>query len=252
MNAILNQTAVNAITSISGQQHASMTSLEIAQLVRNRHDDVKRSIERLVSRGVIAQPPMADVQELGGNNRVYITRVYVFSGEKGKRDSFVVVAQLSPEFTGAVVDRWQALESRAQVPALPDFTNPAIAARAWADAIEQQQIVQQQLESAKPAIAFVDRYVDSRGLMTFREVCKTLQVKENVFRQFLKDQKIMYVLNGNWVPHQNHIDAGRFSVKTGTSEVSGHAYTAARFTPKGVEWVAGEWAKQQIKGGHYE
>lgn len=247
MNAILNQTAVNAIASANKQQHASMTSLEIAQLVGNRHDDVKRSIERLVFRSVIAQPPMADVQELGGNNRTYTTRVYMFSGEKGKRDSFVVVAQLSPEFTGALVDRWQDLEKRLQTPALPDFTNAAVAARAWADAVEHQQATQLQLEAAKPAVEFVDRYVVSRGLMTFREVCKTLQVKENVFRQFLKDQKVMYVLNGNWVPHQNHIDAGRFSVKTGTSEVNGHAYTAARFTPKGVEWIAGEWAKQQIK-----
>ncbi len=40
------------------------------------------------------------------------TMVYVFSGEQGKRDSFVVVAQLSPEFTGALVDRWQELEQQ--------------------------------------------------------------------------------------------------------------------------------------------
>ena len=91
-------------------QAVTMTSLQIAELVESRHDDVKRSIERLANRGVIAQPPMADVQEIGGNNRKYTTQVYVFSGEQGKRDSIVVVAQLSPEYTAQLVDRWQELE----------------------------------------------------------------------------------------------------------------------------------------------
>lgn len=247
MNTILNQNRINAMPFTAVNQGPYMSSLEIADLVNVRHDSVKRTIERLIERGIIVQPPMVDEQDFDSIGRTRVTRVYVFSGEKGKRDSFVVVAQLSPEFTGALVDRWQALESRLSTPQLPDFTNPAMAARAWADAIEQQQATQQQLEAAQPALEFVDRYVDSRGLMTFREVCKTLQVKENVFREFLHTKKIMYVLNGNWVPHQNHLDAGRFSVKTGTNDINGHAYTSAKFTPKGVEWVAGEWAKQQAK-----
>lgn len=36
----------------------------------------------------------------------------MFSGEKGKRDSLIVVAQLCPEFTGAIVDRWLELEEQ--------------------------------------------------------------------------------------------------------------------------------------------
>lgn len=96
----------------------TMTSLEIAELVGSRHDDVKRSIERLANRLVIVQPPMADEQERDKLGRPRTTQVYVFSGDKGKRDSFVVVAQLSPEFTGALVDRWQELEAQAK-PRLP-------------------------------------------------------------------------------------------------------------------------------------
>lgn len=36
--------------------------------------------------------------------------MYVFTGEQGKRDSIIVVAQLSPEFTAKIVDRWLELE----------------------------------------------------------------------------------------------------------------------------------------------
>lgn len=81
----------------------TMTSLEIAGVVKSRHSDVKRSIDRLVDRGVIACPPLAHVQEIGGNNRTYETEVYCI----GERDSYVIVAQLSPEFTASLVDYWQ-------------------------------------------------------------------------------------------------------------------------------------------------
>lgn len=90
-----------------------MTSREISELVESRHDKVKKSIERLVKRGVITQPPMGDESYKDGSGRTVVTRLFVFEGDSGKRDSIVVVAQLSPEFTAALVDRWQKLEQRA-------------------------------------------------------------------------------------------------------------------------------------------
>lgn len=87
----------------------TMSSLEIADLVRSRHDKVKQSIERLVERGTISQPPM------GGGPRS-ANGVVVQEYHVCKRDSFIVVAQLSPEFTAALVDRWQELEDQAARP----------------------------------------------------------------------------------------------------------------------------------------
>ena len=86
------------------------TSLEIAELVGSRHDKVKQSIERLAARGVIQLPPMgevADNQSLSPNNK---TKVYIFKGERGKRDSIAAVDQLSPEHTARQVDRWREME----------------------------------------------------------------------------------------------------------------------------------------------
>jgi phage regulator Rha-like protein len=108
----------------------TMTSREIAEVVGSRHDKVKQSIERLADRGVIQLPPVGEVKNRQGQT--------VFEYLVSKRDSYVVVAQLSPEFTAKLVDRWQELES-SNIATLPDFTNPAIAARAWADEVEQKQ-----------------------------------------------------------------------------------------------------------------
>lgn len=84
----------------------SMTSQEIAEMVGSRHDSVKRTIERLAKSGVITFPPMVEKPTAGRP-----ATFYLFEAEQGKRDSIVVVAQLSPEFTARLVDRWRELES---------------------------------------------------------------------------------------------------------------------------------------------
>ncbi|KTB77108.1 hypothetical protein AO072_14395 [Pseudomonas syringae ICMP 13102] len=96
---------MNLITSTA----PTMSSQEIADLVGSRHDKVKQSIERLVERGTISQPPMGDGPRSA--NGVVVQEYHVC-----KRDSFIVVAQLSPEFTAALVDRWQELEQKAARP----------------------------------------------------------------------------------------------------------------------------------------
>lgn len=140
----------------------------------------------------------------------------------------------------------------ASTPTIPgSFAEALRLAAAQQDQIEEQA---RQLAAAAPAVEFVERYADATGTKGFRQVCKLLGANEAQFREFLIEERIMYRLGGELTPHAPHIDAGRFCVKTGTAQVSGHAYNAARFTPKGVTWVAGEWAKWQLKqrgeGGH--
>lgn len=218
---------------------ATMSSREIADLVESEHDDVKRSMERLAARGVITLPPLAEVSNPRSGPRTI--SVYLV----GKRDSYVVVAQMSPEFTARLVDRWQELEAQA-APAIPNFADPVAAARAWADAKEVEQTAVAALALAAPKVDFVDRYVQAEGLKGFREVAKLLKVNEAEFSQFLQDHKVMYRLAGRMTPYQCHIDAGRFVVRAGVSAHNAHAFTAVKFTPKGIQWTAGELAKHKL------
>jgi phage antirepressor YoqD-like protein len=226
---------MNAIQAVN-PAGASMTSREIAELTGRRHDQVLRTARELVTEGVTQSVETPYLHEQNGQH--YPQHLLT------KRDSLVLVARLSPEFTGRVIDRWMELEAAAV--ALPDFSNPAAAARAWADAVEAKQALQVELEAAKPALAFVNQYVKAEAGKGFREVCKLLGAREPHFRTFLRDEKIMYFLNGDWAPYAQHQDAGRFVVKTGAAQ-SGHAFTRTLFTPKGVNWIAGEWAKYQLR-----
>lgn len=118
--------------------------------------------------------------------------------------------------------------------AIPDFMNPAEAARAWAAEFEAKQQAQQALALAAPKVEFVDKFVQaSTGSKTFRQVAKLLKANEREFRAFLEDFGVMYRLGGEWMPYAQHLDAGRFEVKTGVAG-NEHAYTATRFTAKGV------------------
>ncbi|MBS9726119.1 phage antirepressor KilAC domain-containing protein [Stutzerimonas stutzeri] len=224
--------------SIGCASKMTMSSREVAELVGSRHDNVRVAIERLAERRVIALPAMQEKPTAG---RPAIE--YVFAGERGKRDSIIVVAQLSPEFTAALVDRWQALEAQ-EAPRIPETLAEAL--RLAADQAEQIEKQQACIAIAMPKAEFVDRYVDGTGLKGFRQVAKLLHAKENDFRAFLQDKRVIYRLRGEWVPFAEHIDAGRVSVKTGQAN-NGYAFNATMFTPKGVQWIAGLWAAHQME-----
>lgn len=91
---------------------ARMTSSEIAELVGKRHDNVKRTIETLVKNGVIQSPQIEEIENKQSLGPRRFSNAYIFEGEQGKRDSIVVVAQLCPEFTARLVDRWMELEEQ--------------------------------------------------------------------------------------------------------------------------------------------
>lgn len=224
-----------------GNSEQSMTSLEVSELVNSEHPHVRTSIERLAKRGVIQLPSMRKVENNQSLSPNKYTNVYVFSGEQGKLDSITVVAQLCPEFTAAIVKRWYELEGKNRELSKMEILQMAL------ESEQQKLVLQQQLEIQAPKVAFVDKYVAGNGNKTFRQVAKLLQVKENTFRSFLVENKIMYLLNGEWTAYQNHVDAKRFHVKTGVSEF-GHAFNHALFTPKGIEWIAGELAKFNLRG----
>lgn len=105
------------LSELFSSDSAKMTSLDIAELVGSRHDKVKQSIERLATdrkdrNAIITLPPMGEASFKDSIGKTQRTTVYLFQGAQAKRDSLVVVAQLSPEFTADIVDRWIYLEKQ--------------------------------------------------------------------------------------------------------------------------------------------
>lgn len=222
---------------LSGQ-NITMSSREIAVLVDSRHSNVCVTIERLMNSGVIGGYAALQYTH-PQNGQTY------HHYEVNKRDSYVIVAQLCPEFTARLVDRWQELEQGNQMKVPQSFSE---ALRLAAELEEQKQQLSKELAVAAPKAEFVDRYVTATGSMSFRQVAKLLNAKEPEFRLFLLDNHIMYRLNNVLTPYHQHIEAGRFEVKTGTTNASNYAFSQARFTAKGIKWIGGLWAEHIAKG----
>ena len=219
-------------TEILAAQTASllMSSRDLARLTGITHGEVKRLIKSLETAQRLSQPVTVSLYEHEGESR----QEFLLN----KRDSLLAVARLSPGFTADLLDRWQEKEKIAQ---LPDFTDPAEAARAWAEQFEQRRRAEQQLALSAPKAEFFDRFTEVNEALGFRQLCKMLKVKETDFRQFLLERNIMYREKYTLAPQKHHVQAGYFSFRTGTGE-NQHAFSQARFTAKGVKWVASLWA----------
>ena len=216
----------------------TMSSREIADLTGKELGHVNRDIRAMLD-GLQDDPELEHVRE-DQDGRGYTTAFHL-----GRELTYTLLAGYSVVLRRRVIARWQELEAQA-APAVPQTMAQAL--RLAADQAEQIEAQQEQLALAAPKVAFVDRYVAApTGHKGFREVCKLLQANESHFRDFLLKEKIMYVLAGKWTPHAQHLDAGRFVVKTGTAPVNEHAYAQAKFTPKGVELIAGLWGTHKAR-----
>lgn len=157
----------------------TMNSLEITELVQSRHDKVKQSIERLTERGVISQPPMVD--GIKSPNGV-TPKLFLFSGEKGKRDSIIVVAQLCPEFTARLVDRWQELEHQNKSHSI-DLQNPHALRRALLEYTGQVIELEHKNTGLERSIQTITQTPTG---VKFQQACKILNIKRQVLADWLR------------------------------------------------------------------
>ncbi|MED0206430.1 phage antirepressor KilAC domain-containing protein [Escherichia marmotae] len=212
-----------------------MTSIEIAELVGSRHDKVKQSIERLAARGVIRNPPMVVFEKINNLGLLRGVEAYVFESEQGKRDSIIVVAQLSPEFTARLVDRWRELEEAAvNIPkTLPE------ALRLAADLAEQKMQLENQLAIAAPKVEFADRVGEASGIL-IGNFAKVVGIGPNKLFAWMRDHKIL-IASGfrRNVPMQEYMDRGYFTVKE-TAVNTNHGIQISfttKITGRGQQWL---------------
>jgi phage antirepressor YoqD-like protein len=222
----------------------AITSREIARLVGLRHDNVKRTIETLVGQGVVACP-QAEEKPTAGRPVVE----YVFSGGQGKRDSIIVVAQLSPAFTARLVDRWQELEANvAQPDPMVILTDPAAMRGLLLTYTEKVISLEQTVAEQAPQVATLHRIAAADGSLCMRDAAKVLQVRPVDLRRWLVAQGWVYQRPGHsgWLAYQDRIQQGVMCHKVTTvqrEDGTDKVVEQARITPKGIARIGAELAK---------
>jgi anti-repressor protein len=139
-------------------------------------------------------------------------------------------AKFKEDFINAFNQMETALKSE-----LPNFNDPVVAARAWADQVEQKQLAEKKVLYLTPKAEVFDRISDCINLKSVGEVAKLLEYGRNYFFRYLRERKILMADN---IPYQTYISRGYFEVKTKPIPGIARDKTTTYFTIKGELWIA--------------
>jgi phage antirepressor YoqD-like protein len=215
------------------QQINTMDSLEIAGRTGKNHADVCRDIRKMLS-------------DLSEPQSRFALGYYDAQGQLRnsyalpKRECLILASGYSVQLRAKIIDRWIELESKESQ--RPSFSIPQTLSEALrlaadlSDKVEAQAI---QLEAQRPAVDFVDRFVEAKETQNLRVVAKVLQVREKDFVSVLLSKGVLFRSRGKLTPKAEHMDSGRFEVKEIVTK-GGFATVQMRFTPLGVRWIAGK------------
>ena len=108
------------------------------------------------------------------------------------------------------------------IAALPDFTNPAEAARAWAEQFELKQIeakradeaeaqvimLTNELEQVAPKVSYYDTILASKNTVTTTQVAQDYGLSAIRFNKILEEMRIQRKVNGQWILYAPYIGQG--------------------------------------------
>jgi phage antirepressor YoqD-like protein len=219
-------------------QSPTMTSREIAELTGKRHDNVMRDIRAMLAdlvQGGLLNSEAGYIQNWRHPQNGQLYEEFALP----KDLTITLVSGYSIPMRHRIVKRWQELEEANVAPAWQIPTTLSGALRLAAEQAQKLEEQQAQIEAAKPAVEFVGRFVEAKSSKCLSDVAKLLGWKPQSFIARLSADAVIFKRGGSWLPFQAHLDAGRFTVKTGESQ--GHAFQQTRVTPSGVAWLASRY-----------
>ena len=202
-----------------------MSSLEIAKLTGKPHNDVMKAIRKMepawekISQSKFGLASYKDAQ--GKDRPCY---------ELTKTECLYVATKFNDEARAKLVIRWEELEQkqRAQMLQLPDFTDPAEAAMAWAKeyrahkalAIENKQLEEENIQLAlenqelKHDKNYLDLIMRSKALLTISQIAQDYGMSGKAMNKQLAQMGIQYSINGQWILYAKYKDCGYVSSRS--------------------------------------
>jgi phage regulator Rha-like protein len=213
-----------------------MSSLEIAKLTGKPHNDVMKAIRKM-------EPAWEKVHE--GKFSLMYRETEIGNGatrkdpyyELTKTECLYVATKFNDEARAKLVIRWEELEKKARegMIALPNFTDPAEAAMAWAKeyrenkvlAIENKslQIENARLENENIELVaenqelkndrnYLEIIMRSRKMMTISQIAQDYGMSGKAMNQKLAEMGIQYKCNDQWILYARYKDCGYVSSRS--------------------------------------
>ena len=192
----------------------TMSSLEIAKLTGKPHNDVMKAIRAM-------EPAWKKVHQ-GKFSLLHKTYDLPNGGHKEqpyyeltKTECLYVATKFNDEARAKLVIRWEELEkkSREGMIALPNFTDPAEAAMAWAKEYREKKVLameNKKLEEENIQLAaenqelkhdknYLDLIMRSQALLTVSQIAQDYGMSGKALNKQLAAMGIQYSINGQWI-----------------------------------------------------
>ena len=204
-----------------------MTSVEIAEVTGKKHAHVLRDIRNLLGQGVSESNfGLSSYQQQQPNGGVKEVTMY----ELTPKGCLILASGYDPVLREKIVNKLEEYQQkeRAEMLQLPDFTNPAEAARAWAKEYEQKttlMIENKRLEEENVQLAaenqelkndrnYLDLIMRSRALLTISQIAQDYGMSGKALNKKLAEMGIQYSINGQWILYAKYKDCGYVSSRS--------------------------------------
>ena len=258
----MNTTTINAPTLFNNMVKETMTSLEIAEITGKQHQHVMRDIRAILCQGV-------DASNFGLTSYTDKSNRQSPCYRLTKKGCLILASGYDALLREKIINRWEELETKERTGglSLPNFSNPAEAARAWADMFEkahtlevktqEQQLAieakDKKIEEDKPKVAFADAVTSSSSCCLIGELAKVLaqngyKIGQNRLFEWLRQHHYLGSKGEYYnMPYQKYIEQGIFklSQKTFSQGASMKVGVTTVVTTKGQQYFINKFLSNQ-------
>lgn len=191
-----------------------LSSREVAEMVGKDHSDLLKDIRRYQEYLTEGNFPLSEYfkEDTYKDSTGRTLNCYLVSKKGCEFIAHKLTGQKGAIFTAKYIDRFHEMQdalSTKEMMKLPSYPD---ALRAWADALEENRLLEAENAVLKPKAEFFDAVTDSKDAIPMANVAKVLGFKgigrNNLFK-ILREEKI---LQPNSIPYQEYIDRGYFRV----------------------------------------
>ena len=194
-----------------------MTSLQISEVTGKRHDAVLRDIRNILSKGANAHNfvEVDYIDKKGETRPMY---------ELTPKGCLILASGYDVVLREKIIDKLEEYQQKEHITMteLPNFTNPAEAARAWAEQFELKQIetkradeaerqvllLTSEVEQMQPKANYYDIILNNKSTVLTTQIALDYGMSAKAFNQMLYEFHIQHKVGDQWILYAPYIPHG--------------------------------------------